>query len=78
MRADGDGRRVRFVVRAGAPTDHTDSDQRYVPLDFHGEGRCDLLIPLPESPYVLPPGYFLLFLLDDCDLPSVGRFIGIG
>ena len=66
------------LVRPGAPTHHTDSDQRYVPLDFHREGRCDLRLPLPSSAAVLPPGYYLLFLLDDCDVPSVGKFIRIG
>ena len=65
------------LVRPGAPTHHTDSEQRYVPLDFHREGRCSLHLPLPSSAAVLPPGYYMLFLLDDCDVPSVGRFIRI-
>jgi hypothetical protein len=66
------------LVRPGAPTHHTDSEQRCVPLDFERHGRCDLLLPLPESAAVLPPGYYMLFLLDDCGVPSVGRFIRIG
>jgi hypothetical protein len=65
------------LVRPGAPTHHTDSEQRCVPLDFHRDGRCDLLLPLPESAAVVPPGYYMLFLLDDSGVPSVGRFIRI-
>ncbi len=66
------------LVRPGAPTHHTDSDQRYVPLEFHREGACDLHLHVPESAAVVPPGYYLLFLLDDADVPSEGKFVRIG
>lgn len=69
-------RRVAFV-RPGAPTHHTDSDQRYLPLDFSRDGACDLHIQVPADPGVLPPGYYMLFVLDDCDVPSVARFIAV-
>ena len=67
-------RRAAFV-RPGAPTHHTDSEPRYLPLDFGREGACEIHLHVPEGPGLLPPGYYLLFLLDDCDVPSIGKFI---
>jgi hypothetical protein len=64
-------------AQASTASHHTDSEQRCVPLDFHRDGRCDLVLPLPESAAVVPPGYYMLFLLDDSGVPSVGRFIRI-
>ena len=69
-------RRAAFV-RPGAPTHHTDSDQRYAPLEFSRDGSCDLHLPIPADPGVLPPGYYMLFILDDCDVPSEARFIQV-
>jgi hypothetical protein len=69
-------RRAVFI-RPGAPTHHTDSEPRYLPLDFEREGSCDLHVHVPEGPGLLPPGYYLLFVLDDCDVPSVGKFIRV-
>jgi hypothetical protein len=74
-----DACRIRRTVlmRPGAPTHHTDSDQRYLPIDFEREGSCDLHLHVPDGAGLLPPGYYLLFVLDDCDVPSVGKFIQV-
>jgi hypothetical protein len=64
-------------MRPGAPTHHTDSDQRLVPLEFERQGRCGLRLQVPAEPALLPPGYYLLFVLDDCGIPSVGRFVHV-
>ena len=70
-------RRAAFV-RPGAPTHHTDTEQRYLPLDFMRDGSCDVHLHVPDGPGLLPPGYYMLFILDDCDVPSVGKFIHVG
>lgn len=70
-------RRLVFV-RPGAPTHHTDTEQRLVPLDFTREGACDLRVHVPDDRAVLPPGYYMLFAVDDCDIPSEGKFIRVG
>lgn len=66
------------LVRSSSITHHTNSDQRLLPLAFTRQGRCDLRITSPASASLAPPGYYLLFLLDDCGVPSVGRSIRIG
>lgn len=74
-----DACRVRRAVlmRPGAPTHHTDSEQRLLPLEFEREGRCGLRLRVPAEPALLPPGYYMLFVLDDYGVPSVAKFIHV-
>ena len=75
-----DSCRIREVVmvRAASITHHTDTDQRYLPLKWHREGHCSLHFRGPANSNIAPPGYYMLFLLDDCGVPSVGRLIRVG
>lgn len=74
-----DACRIRRValVRPGAPTHHTDSEQRYLPVEFSRDGSCNLHIHIPDGLGLLPPGYYMLFILDDCDIPSIARFVEV-
>jgi hypothetical protein len=65
------------LVRPAAPTHHTDSEQRLVPLHIKARDDCTLTMMIPDNAALLPPGYYMLFILDDCDIPSVARFIHI-
>jgi hypothetical protein len=75
-----DGCRIDRVslVRMSSITHHTNTDQRYLPLEFQRQGRCDLGVTAPANASLAPPGYYLLFVLDDCGVPSVGRALRIG
>jgi hypothetical protein len=66
--------RVVFI-RPTSVTHHTNTDQRYLPLRWKREGSCGLRIVAPANAQLAPPGYYLLFILDDCGVPSVGRFV---
>jgi hypothetical protein len=66
------------LIRTGAITHHTNTDQRYLPLDWRPEGRCGLRLTAPANANVAPPGYYMLFLLDDCGVPSKARFVRLG
>ena len=63
------------LIRLSTITHHTNSDQRYLPLEFHRQGNCDLRVTAPANANLAPPGYYLLFVLDDCGVPSVGRIV---
>lgn len=65
------------LVRTSSITHHTNTDQRLVPLHFHMHDHCMLRITSPASGNVAPPGYYMLFLLDDYDVPSVASFIRV-
>ena len=67
-----------MFVRPVSMTHHTDSDQRLVSLDIHDRGHCWLRLGIPANAALVPPGYYLLFLIDDCGVPSEGKFVKVG
>lgn len=66
------------LLRPGAITHHTDTDQRYVQLHIHHAEGCTVRAVVPSDQTLAPPGYYLLFVLDGCGIPSVGRFVYLG
>lgn len=66
------------LTRCGSVTHAFDSDQRYVGLTFfRGEGDR-LRVTAPPNSRIAPPGYYLLWVLDNNHLPcQEARFIRI-
>lgn len=73
------------VIRCGSSTHSFNPDQRYVGLPYTRSGNT-LTISVPDNENLLPPGYYLLFVLDQVvdpttsailDVPSVGQFLRI-
>ena len=61
-------------VRTAATTHNFDENQRYVPAGFTtGAGFLDVTVP--SSANLLPPGYYMLFLVDATGVPSVARIL---
>ncbi len=56
-----------------------DFDQRYVALTFtHVAGTANLQVTLANDPSVLPPGYYMLWIIDNAELPcELARFVRI-
>jgi hypothetical protein len=54
--------KVAFM-RPNAPTHHTDSEQRYVRLDFT-KGAGELSVTAVADSKVAPPGYYMLWIVD--------------
>jgi hypothetical protein len=65
------------LIRAGAVTHTFNNDQRYVPLTFVQNGPTALEVQIPANPNVLPPGYYLLFIVDQNGVPSIAPFVKI-
>lgn len=63
------------VVRTGSVTHSFNFDQRYVGLQFSHSGSNALSAVAPPNGSVAPPGYYLLFVIDQEGVPSTGRFI---
>jgi hypothetical protein len=64
------------LIRLTTTTHCVNPEQRYVRLEFR-HGKNDTLIArLPMNPNVLPPGYYMLFILRD-GVPSTARFIRV-
>lgn len=66
------------ITRCGSVTHAFDADQRYVGLTFRtGEGDR-LFVTAPPNSRIAPPGYYLLWVLDQNHLPcQEARFIRI-
>ncbi len=71
-----DIRRV-VLMRPGVITHHTDTEQRYVPMDFVHVPRTNLLrVSVVSDPSVAPPGYYMLWIIDANNRPCQrARFI---
>jgi hypothetical protein len=62
------------LIAPGATTHAADMHQRYVPLPLtRRAGGVDLTAPADAN--VAPPGYYMLFLVDEAGVPSVAKFI---
>lgn len=58
------------LMRPGAATHHTDSEQRYVPLTFTRSGNQLTVTMLPATQSsTAPPGYYMLWIVDNQSRP---------
>ncbi|MGH6842812.1 MAG: galactose oxidase-like domain-containing protein, partial [Methylocella sp.] len=65
------------LIRAGADTHAFDSEQRLIPLLFTQSGT-QVTATLPASPHLIPPGYYIVFVLNSSGVPAVAPIISIG
>lgn len=66
------------LVKTGSVTHGLNMDQRYVELSFTRScngSLCRLDARMPSSAADVPPGYYLLFLINANGTPSVGKFV---
>jgi PKD repeat protein len=64
------------LIRLGSTTHAFDENQRFQWLSFTRR-TADLIISAPTEPNRAPPGHYLLFLLNQEGVPSVGRILRI-
>jgi hypothetical protein len=70
-------RRIRkaALIRCSSVTHGYNPDQRYVELEIQGRTTGVVTIAMPPRPPIAPPGYYMLFLLNEQSVPSVGHII---
>ncbi len=64
------------LIRFSAATHSTNNEQRRIPVSFTG-GAGSYSISIPDR-NLLPPGYYMLFAIDDNGVPSIAEAIQIG
>jgi len=65
------------LIRPGAATHSFDQNQRLLKLeDYTVVNSSELSVPAPASGNHAPPGYYMLFMLDD-GVPSVAKFVNV-
>lgn len=66
------------LLRCGSVTHGFDSDQRYVGLQFNQIQAGVLQVTAPPNGNIAPPGYYMLWVVDDEGLPcQLARFIRV-
>jgi hypothetical protein len=74
VRVNGTISRVA-LLRCGSVTHGYDSDQRYIGLDFSQQGD-QLTVTAPPDGNTAPPGYYMLWVIDDTGMPCErARFV---
>ncbi len=64
------------LLRPGAITHSVNMEQRLLSLGFMA-GPGTLTVTAPASPNLAPPGYYMLFLVDDDEVPSEAVFVRV-
>ena len=62
------------LMRPGASTHAFDMDQRLVGMNFTA-GSGTLTVTGPPNGNIAPPGYYMLFLINNKGVPSVAKFV---
>jgi hypothetical protein len=64
------------LIAPGATTHANDMHQRYVPLAVEEEAD-GVQLTAPPNANAAPPGYYMLFLVDETGVPSVAKFVQV-
>jgi Domain of unknown function (DUF1929) len=65
------------LMRPSAATHATDLDQRSVALDIVKNSGGELRLSIPAEATLVPPGYYMLFLLNGAGTPSVAHWVHV-
>jgi hypothetical protein len=65
-----------MLIAPGATTHSNDMHQRAIRLQVQ-PGSAGLTATIPNSPAIVPSGYYMLFVLDSTGVPSVARFVRV-
>ena len=60
-----------------ATTHSYDSEQRLVDIPFRRSGVCNLNAHMPANPNLVPPGYYMVFVVSRRGVPSVASWIDV-
>jgi len=66
------------LIRPGSVTHQLNTDQRYVGLTITQRTNGSLTVNAPPESGIAPPGYYMLFVVDNRGVPSVGQFVRLG
>jgi len=64
------------LVKTGSVTHSVNMDQRFVELAFT-QSDTTLFVESPHTASEAPPGYYLLFVIDDVGVPSVAKIVQV-
>jgi len=62
------------MMRPGSVTHQVNMEQRLIKVDYSHPSPTTLSIIAPPNPNVAPPGYYMCFLINEKEVPSVAGF----
>ena len=62
------------LIRTGAVTHFFDQNERFLPLSFT-QAAGGLTVAAPVDANLAPPGYYMLFIVNNAGVPSVAPFV---
>jgi hypothetical protein len=65
------------LLRLGSSTHHYDTDIRLIWLQIVGRTSNSITVSAPINARLAPPGYYMIFILNGSEVPSVARIIKI-
>lgn len=65
------------LIAPGATTHGNDMHQRAIHLPVQPRGSSVLAATLPASATLVPPGYYMLFMIDSNGIPSKAKFVRV-
>ena len=65
------------LIRPTVTTHCVNTEQRYVGLKFSSKDSNTLTVTLPSNKNLVPPGYYLLFILNNEGVPSIAPFVQV-
>ena len=63
------------LMRPSVTTHCVDTEQRYVGVDFSHNNHDRLIAKIPSNRNIAPPGYYMLFVIKENNIPSKARFV---
>jgi hypothetical protein len=65
------------LIRSTVTTHCVNTEQRYVGLKFSSKDSSTLAVELPSNKNLVPPGHYLLFILNNDGVPSIAPFVQV-
>lgn len=66
------------IYRGGVQTHSFSYNQISIPIKVQGGADSSTVFKIPDNPNLLPPSYYMVFLLNKENVPSVAKWIRIG
>jgi hypothetical protein len=66
------------LMRPGSVTHSFNMEQRLIGLQVLGQSGSELTLEAPPNANIAPPGYYMLFVLNDAGVPSEAVFVALG
>jgi hypothetical protein len=63
------------IIRPGATTHSFDCSQRLVDLDIVSQAGGIIRATITDEPNIAPPGWYMLFIVNNLGVPSIARWI---